>query len=47
MFSLAKVLGKSQKYKESEALFLEAMKANPDSAGYRGNVAVPYHAGDT
>lgn len=47
MFSLANVLGKSQKYKESEALFLEAMKANPDSAGYHGNVAVPCHAGDT
>ncbi|KAL4822547.1 hypothetical protein H8958_007564 [Nasalis larvatus] len=47
MFSLANVLGKSQKYKESEALFLEAMKANPDSASYRGNVAVPYDAGDT
>ncbi|XP_076786640.1 protein O-mannosyl-transferase TMTC4 isoform X3 [Arvicanthis niloticus] len=43
MFSLANVLGKSQKYKESEALFLKAIKANPNVASYHGNLAVLYH----
>uniref|UniRef100_A0A5F8HDI2 dolichyl-phosphate-mannose--protein mannosyltransferase n=1 Tax=Monodelphis domestica TaxID=13616 RepID=A0A5F8HDI2_MONDO len=43
MFSLANVLGKSQKYKESEALFLKAIKANPSAASYHGNLAVLYH----
>uniref|UniRef100_A0A7N4NWC1 dolichyl-phosphate-mannose--protein mannosyltransferase n=1 Tax=Sarcophilus harrisii TaxID=9305 RepID=A0A7N4NWC1_SARHA len=43
MFSLANVLGKSQKYKESEALFLKAIKANPNAANYHGNLAVLYH----
>ncbi|XP_035149349.1 protein O-mannosyl-transferase TMTC4 isoform X11 [Callithrix jacchus] len=43
MFSLANVLGKSQKYKESEALFLKAIKANPNTASYHGNLAVLYH----
>lgn len=43
MFSLANVLGKSQKYKESEALFLKAIKANPNAASYHGNLAVLYH----
>ncbi|XP_051840033.1 protein O-mannosyl-transferase TMTC4 [Antechinus flavipes] len=43
MFSLANVLGKSQKYKESEALFLKAIKANPNAASYYGNLAVLYH----
>ncbi|KAL6077290.1 hypothetical protein STEG23_008910, partial [Scotinomys teguina] len=38
MFSLANVLGKSQKYKESEALFLKAIKANPNVASYHGNL---------
>ncbi|XP_078231607.1 protein O-mannosyl-transferase TMTC4 isoform X5 [Callithrix jacchus] len=38
MFSLANVLGKSQKYKESEALFLKAIKANPNTASYHGNL---------
>ncbi|KAF5920381.1 hypothetical protein HPG69_009631, partial [Diceros bicornis minor] len=37
MFSLANVLGKSQKYKESEALFLKAIKAHPNAASYHGN----------
>ncbi|ETE71325.1 Transmembrane and TPR repeat-containing protein 4, partial [Ophiophagus hannah] len=40
MFSLANVLGKSQKYKESEALFHKAIKANPTAASYH---AVLYH----
>ncbi|XP_062049952.1 protein O-mannosyl-transferase TMTC4 isoform X2 [Lepus europaeus] len=43
MFSLANVLGKAQKYKESEALFLKAIKANPNAANYHGNLAVLYH----
>ncbi|XP_045139721.1 protein O-mannosyl-transferase TMTC4 isoform X3 [Echinops telfairi] len=43
MFSLANVLGKSQKYKESEALFLKAIQANPKAASYHGNLAVLYH----
>ncbi|XP_029460365.1 protein O-mannosyl-transferase TMTC4 isoform X1 [Rhinatrema bivittatum] len=43
MFSLANVLGKSQKYKESEVLFLKAIKANPNTASYHGNLAVLYH----
>ncbi|KAM9189888.1 protein O-mannosyl-transferase TMTC4 isoform 4-T5 [Dugong dugon] len=43
MFSLANVLGKSQKYRESEALFLKAIKANPNAASYHGNLAVLYH----
>ncbi|KAJ6660910.1 hypothetical protein lerEdw1_017067 [Lerista edwardsae] len=43
MFSLANVLGKSQKYKESEALFHKAIKANPTAASYHGNLAVLYH----
>ncbi|XP_027292837.1 protein O-mannosyl-transferase TMTC4 isoform X4 [Cricetulus griseus] len=43
MFSLANVLGKAQKYKESEALFLKAIKANPNVASYHGNLAVLYH----
>ncbi|XP_038615234.1 protein O-mannosyl-transferase TMTC4 isoform X1 [Tachyglossus aculeatus] len=43
MFSLANVLGKSQKYKESEALFLKAIKSNPNVASYHGNLAVLYH----
>uniref|UniRef100_A0A5F9CGU2 dolichyl-phosphate-mannose--protein mannosyltransferase n=1 Tax=Oryctolagus cuniculus TaxID=9986 RepID=A0A5F9CGU2_RABIT len=43
MFSLANVLGKAQKYKESEALFLKAIKANPNAASYHGNLAVLYH----
>ncbi|MEE6470803.1 hypothetical protein FKM82_009069 [Ascaphus truei] len=42
-FSLANVLGKAQKYKESEGLFLKAIKANPLSASYHGNLAVLYH----
>ena len=37
------MLGKSQKYRESEALLLKAIKANPNAAGYRGNLAVLYH----
>ncbi|XP_019519235.1 PREDICTED: transmembrane and TPR repeat-containing protein 4 isoform X2 [Hipposideros armiger] len=43
MFSLANVLGKSQKYKESETLFLKAIKAHPNTASYHGNLAVLYH----
>ncbi|XP_059935780.1 protein O-mannosyl-transferase TMTC4 isoform X1 [Mesoplodon densirostris] len=43
MFSLANVLGKSQKYKESEALFLKAIKGHPNTASYHGNLAVLYH----
>ncbi|XP_073520308.1 protein O-mannosyl-transferase TMTC4 isoform X1 [Phyllobates terribilis] len=42
-FSLANVLGKAQKYKESEGLFLRAIEANPSSASYHGNLAVLYH----
>ncbi|RXM37241.1 Transmembrane and TPR repeat-containing protein 4 [Acipenser ruthenus] len=40
MFSLANVLGKLQKYKESEGLFLTALKINPHIASYH---AVLYH----
>ncbi|XP_053563785.1 protein O-mannosyl-transferase TMTC4 [Bombina bombina] len=43
MFSLANVLGKAEKYKESEGLFLKAVIANPSSASYHGNLAVLYH----
>ncbi|MGH0165084.1 UNVERIFIED_CONTAM: hypothetical protein FKN15_048434 [Acipenser sinensis] len=43
MFSLANVLGKLQKYKESEGLFLTALKINPHIASYHGNLAVLYH----
>ncbi|XP_068124093.1 protein O-mannosyl-transferase TMTC4 isoform X2 [Hyperolius riggenbachi] len=42
-FSLANVLGKAEKYKESEGLFLRAIDANPSSASYHGNLAVLYH----
>uniref|UniRef100_A0A8C5LWM5 dolichyl-phosphate-mannose--protein mannosyltransferase n=1 Tax=Leptobrachium leishanense TaxID=445787 RepID=A0A8C5LWM5_9ANUR len=38
IFSLANVLGKAQKYKESEDLFLKAIEANPSSASYHGNL---------
>ncbi|XP_066562869.1 protein O-mannosyl-transferase TMTC4 isoform X2 [Amia ocellicauda] len=43
MFSLANVLGKLQKYKESEGLFLNALKINSNAASYHGNLAVLYH----
>ncbi|XP_063281375.1 protein O-mannosyl-transferase TMTC4 isoform X1 [Pelobates fuscus] len=43
IFSLANVLGKAQKYKESEDLFLKAIEANPSIASYHGNLAVLYH----
>ncbi|XP_053311295.1 protein O-mannosyl-transferase TMTC4 [Spea bombifrons] len=43
IFSLANVLGKAEKYKESEGLFLKAIEANPTSASYHGNLAVLYH----
>lgn len=43
MFSLANVLGKSQKYKESEDLFLKAIKVKPNTSSYHGNLAVLYH----
>ncbi|XP_061698022.1 protein O-mannosyl-transferase TMTC4 [Syngnathoides biaculeatus] len=43
MFSLANVLGKQEKYKESEGLFLQALQINPNAAGCHGNLAVLYH----
>uniref|UniRef100_A0A3B1KAC8 dolichyl-phosphate-mannose--protein mannosyltransferase n=1 Tax=Astyanax mexicanus TaxID=7994 RepID=A0A3B1KAC8_ASTMX len=43
MFSLANVLGKQQKYKESEGFFLNALKINPNAASCHGNLAVLYH----
>ncbi|XP_064167934.1 protein O-mannosyl-transferase TMTC4 isoform X2 [Anguilla rostrata] len=43
MFSLANVLGKLQKYKESEGFFLSALNINPNSASCHGNLAVLYH----
>ncbi|XP_071991603.1 protein O-mannosyl-transferase TMTC4 [Engystomops pustulosus] len=43
IFSLANVLGKAEKYKESEGLFLRAIETNPSSASYHGNLAVLYH----
>lgn len=43
MFSLANVLGKQQKYKESEGFFLNALKINPTAASCHGNLAVLYH----
>ncbi|KAF4087339.1 hypothetical protein AMELA_G00094670 [Ameiurus melas] len=43
MFSLANVLGKQQKYKESEGFFLSALKINPNAASCHGNLAVLYH----
>uniref|UniRef100_A0A8C6SKQ8 dolichyl-phosphate-mannose--protein mannosyltransferase n=1 Tax=Neogobius melanostomus TaxID=47308 RepID=A0A8C6SKQ8_9GOBI len=43
MFSLANVLGKLQKYKESEGFFLNALKINPKAASCHGNLAVLYH----
>ncbi|XP_069388464.1 protein O-mannosyl-transferase TMTC4 isoform X2 [Paralichthys olivaceus] len=43
MFSLANVLGKLQKYKESEGFFLHALRINPNAAGCHGNLAVLYH----
>ncbi|KAM8976134.1 protein O-mannosyl-transferase TMTC4 [Pelodytes ibericus] len=43
IFSLANVLGKAQKYKESEDSFLKAIEYNPSSASYHGNLAVLYH----
>uniref|UniRef100_A0A3Q2PA57 dolichyl-phosphate-mannose--protein mannosyltransferase n=1 Tax=Fundulus heteroclitus TaxID=8078 RepID=A0A3Q2PA57_FUNHE len=43
MFSLANVLGKLQKYKESESFFLHALRINPNAAGCHGNLAVLYH----
>lgn len=43
MFSLANVLGKLQKYKESEGFFLHALRINPNSASCHGNLAVLYH----
>ncbi|KAK0133747.1 Transmembrane and TPR repeat-containing protein 4 [Merluccius polli] len=43
MFSLANVLGKLQKYKESEGFFLLALKINPNAASCHGNLAVLYH----
>uniref|UniRef100_A0A673K3D4 dolichyl-phosphate-mannose--protein mannosyltransferase n=2 Tax=Sinocyclocheilus TaxID=75365 RepID=A0A673K3D4_9TELE len=43
MFSLANVLGKQEKYKESEGFFLNALKINPNIASCHGNLAVLYH----
>ncbi|XP_028847347.1 protein O-mannosyl-transferase TMTC4 isoform X4 [Denticeps clupeoides] len=43
MFSLANVLGKLQKYKESEGFFLHSLKINPSAASCHGNLAVLYH----
>ncbi|XP_061547782.1 protein O-mannosyl-transferase TMTC4 [Phycodurus eques] len=43
MFSLANVLGKQEKYKESEGFFLHALQINPNAAGCHGNLAVLYH----
>uniref|UniRef100_A0A9J7ZTQ8 dolichyl-phosphate-mannose--protein mannosyltransferase n=2 Tax=Cyprinus carpio TaxID=7962 RepID=A0A9J7ZTQ8_CYPCA len=43
MFSLANVLGKQEKYKESEGFFLNALKINPNVASCHGNLAVLYH----
>ncbi|XP_068185661.1 protein O-mannosyl-transferase TMTC4 isoform X2 [Antennarius striatus] len=43
MFSLANVLGKLQKYKESEGFFLHALRINPNAASCHGNLAVLYH----
>uniref|UniRef100_A0A3Q3XNG4 dolichyl-phosphate-mannose--protein mannosyltransferase n=1 Tax=Mola mola TaxID=94237 RepID=A0A3Q3XNG4_MOLML len=43
MFSLANVLGKLQKYKESEGFFLRALQINPNAASCHGNLAVLYH----
>ncbi|KTG03334.1 hypothetical protein cypCar_00034840 [Cyprinus carpio] len=43
MFSLANVLGKQKKYKESEGFFLNALKINPNVASCHGNLAVLYH----
>ncbi|XP_068429288.1 protein O-mannosyl-transferase TMTC4 [Clinocottus analis] len=43
MFSLANVLGKLQKYKESEGFFLLALQISPTSASCHGNLAVLYH----
>ncbi|XP_057708604.1 protein O-mannosyl-transferase TMTC4 isoform X3 [Corythoichthys intestinalis] len=43
MFSLANVLGKQEKYKESEGFFLHALQINPKAAGCHGNLAVLYH----
>ncbi|KAM9319222.1 protein O-mannosyl-transferase TMTC4 [Gastrophryne carolinensis] len=43
IFSLANVLGKAEKYKESEGMFLKAIQANTSSASYHGNLAVLYH----
>eukprot|EP00064_Thunnus_orientalis_P007054 superscaffoldBa00000763_g7073 len=43
MFSLANVLGKLQKYKESEGFFLHALRINPNGASCHGNLAVLYH----
>ncbi|MBN3288964.1 TMTC4 protein, partial [Polypterus senegalus] len=43
MFSLANVLGKLEKYKDSESLFLTALQLNPNAANYHGNLAVLYH----
>uniref|UniRef100_A0A8C4SMD5 dolichyl-phosphate-mannose--protein mannosyltransferase n=1 Tax=Erpetoichthys calabaricus TaxID=27687 RepID=A0A8C4SMD5_ERPCA len=38
MFSLANVLGKLEKYKDSESLFLTALQLNPNGANYHGNL---------
>uniref|UniRef100_A0A3P9M9N6 dolichyl-phosphate-mannose--protein mannosyltransferase n=1 Tax=Oryzias latipes TaxID=8090 RepID=A0A3P9M9N6_ORYLA len=43
MFSLANVLGKLEKYKESESFFLHALQINPNAASCHGNLAVLYH----
>ncbi|KAM8858350.1 protein O-mannosyl-transferase TMTC4 isoform 1-T1 [Synchiropus picturatus] len=43
MFSLANVLGKLEKYKESEGFFLQALHINPSAASCHGNLAVLYH----
>ncbi|XP_051564754.1 protein O-mannosyl-transferase TMTC4-like isoform X1 [Myxocyprinus asiaticus] len=43
LFSLANVLGKQEKYKESEGFFLNALKINPNVASCHGNLAVLYH----
>ncbi|XP_004568026.3 protein O-mannosyl-transferase TMTC4 [Maylandia zebra] len=43
MFSLANVLGKLQKYEESEGFFLHALRINPNAASCHGNLAVLYH----
>ncbi|XP_075910199.1 protein O-mannosyl-transferase TMTC4 isoform X2 [Petromyzon marinus] len=43
LFTVANVLGKMGRFQDSEGLYLQALKGNPNAANYHGNLGVLYH----